>query len=118
VIGGGDMSGRGRGRRVFEPKTLRRGLRIVVVRGVSTLSEPRVDDDHLLRSWWDFSIGVGGKEKGEMGALSEEDELRGEKESMEERGASESVLARGRYISSIDVAGKAESHARGEGGRE
>jgi len=110
VRGGGvDVSGRGRGRgrRVFEPKTLRRGLKIVAVREGSTLIEFRVDDDHRLRSWWDFSIGVGGKEKGEMGVLSEENEEQWQEEweSREERGASESVLARGRYTSSMGVSG-------------
>jgi len=38
------------------------------------LIEFRVDDDHRLRSWWDFSIRVGGKEKGEIGVLFEEHE--------------------------------------------
>jgi len=50
------------------------GLRILAVREGSTLIEFRVDDDHRLRSWWDFSIRVGGKEKGEIGVLFEEHE--------------------------------------------
>jgi len=109
-LGGGDaeVRGRGRGRRVFELKTLRRGLRIVVVRGGSTLTEFKVDVDHRLQSRWDFSIGVGGKEKGEMGVFSEDDEEgQEEEESIEERGESESMLARGRYVSFIGVSGRA-----------
>ncbi|OJA09241.1 hypothetical protein AZE42_09215 [Rhizopogon vesiculosus] len=93
-VGGGgvDVSGRGRGRqrRVLEPKTLRRGLRIVAVRKGLTLIELRVDDDHRLRSWWDFLIGW------------QEEEW----EPREERGVSESVLARGRYTSSMGVSGR------------
>jgi hypothetical protein len=50
---------------------------------------------------------VGGKEKGEMGVFSEDEEEQEEEESMEERGESESMLARGRYVSFIGVSGRA-----------
>ncbi|KAG2140811.1 hypothetical protein BD769DRAFT_1383977 [Suillus cothurnatus] len=40
-------------------------------------SEPRL---HRLRNWWVSCLGVEGKEKGEMGALSSEVELENEKE--------------------------------------
>lgn len=45
------MSGGERERRDFEPKTLRRGLRNVAVRGGSKSGEFKVDNDHRLRSW-------------------------------------------------------------------
>ena len=57
---------------------------------------------------------MGGKEKGEMGVRSEDEEWQEEWESSEERGASESVLARGRYISFAGVSGRAGGSGRTE----
>lgn len=52
----------------FDTNTPRKGLRIL--RGGSVASEDIVEQLHRLRSWWVSGIGVGGKEKGEMGLLS------------------------------------------------
>lgn len=108
--GGVDIIGsRGGGARLdlefnfdLDTNTPRKGLKIV--RGGSVTCEDIVEQLHRLLSWWGSGPGVGGKEKGDMGAFSS-DELEDEKEewdwlleneSRDDRGVSESVLARGR----------------------